>query len=286
MKLIAEDTKIIFVMTSSGTLLDRFVDDFNNSCLDTLHKIGFPEDKITIISDTATSEFTGRYGLPTAIQYEDSSNMIKYIETLDCENLIIVSSCHGSMKGFDSKTKIQPFPFATALNNNPKANNILVMFGQCFSGIFNYSPIDCSKKNIVFMGASGMNESVSASGVPLIMGKPISWLANIAIWSFFDWLSAPTDVDGDAKTTVMDLYKQMSSLVLRANDFLEHHSYAEWIKKRGEVEKKIEATDKADTKAIDALNKELHNNNFDYMLPRQLPWIQNIEGALAMTIEI
>ena len=285
MKLIAEDTKIIFVMTSIGSLLDRFADDFKYACLDSLNQIGFPKQNITVISDTTTDELQKRYGLPTDIQYEDSSNMLKYIETIDCENLIIVSSCHGSMHGFESKTKIKPFPFATALNNNAKAKNILVMFGQCFSGIYNYSPIDCSKKTIVLMGAAGMNESASVDGLAY-NGKPINWKANIAVWAFFNWLCAPIDVDGDAKNTAMDLYKQVSSHVLKVNDILEHSSYAEWIKKRGEVEKKIEATDKADTAAINALNKELHDNNFNYLLPRQLPWIQNPNGALAMTIEL
>lgn len=45
------------------------------------------------------------------------------------------------------------------------------------------------------------------------------------------------------------------------------------------MEKKVESTNKADTAAIDVLN-------LNHLLPCQLPWIQNPEGALAMTIEL
>lgn len=285
MKLLAENTKVIFVMTSAGILLDRFADDFEKSCLASLRKIGYPEDKITVISDTSTAELQGRHGFPATINYEDSSNMLNYIETIDCENLIIVSSCHGSMDGFDSKKKIQPYPFVTALNNNSKAKNIFVMFGQCFSGIFNYSPLDLKEKNIVLMGAAGMSSSYSAERL-VLDGTRLDWCVNYAVWAFFNWISNPSDVDGDRRTTAMDLYKYVSSRVLSINDLLEHQSYSQWISKRGEVEKKIEGTDKADTAALDALNKELEKNDFAYKLPRQLPWIQNVEGAVEMTIEL
>ena len=139
MNLITENTRFVFVITSQNTLEDRFVDDIKNCGLDFLKKIGYPDDKITIVSDTPSDELQSRNGLSSSLVFLDSSKMLNYIETIDCDNLIIVSSCHGSIDGIDSKTSIKPYPFISALNNNPKATTILVLFGQCFSGIFNYA---------------------------------------------------------------------------------------------------------------------------------------------------
>lgn len=57
------------------------------------------------------------------------------------------------------------------------------------------------------------------------------------------------------------------------------------MKKQLDVDKRITSTAKTDKAALDLLNQELEGNNKSYILTRQFPWIHNIEGALAMTIE-
>jgi hypothetical protein len=287
MNLLKENTQIFFIITSEGILLQRFADDFINAGLVSLNKIGFPEGNITVVSDTSVDDLQNKYGFPPTLHFIDSSKLLSSIGDIDCDNLMIVSSCHGNSRieyGFDSKTKIQPFPFLSAIKNNQHIKNTLVMFGQCYCGIFNYSQVECDDKSIVYMGAAGMNESSSVSGLT-ILGKKINWMVNIAVWAFFEWLSNPIDVDGDNRTTAMDLYKYISYVVLKTNDLIEHHSYAVWLQKHKLHDEKMEKADKTDTALLKSLNDELSKINTEYVLPRQLPWILNPVGALNMSIE-
>ena len=285
MNLLKDNTQFIFVMTSKNTLEDRFVDDFKNTGLVFLAKIGFPEDHITIVSDTSIDELQNRHSLSSNHIFVDSPKFLNYIETIDCDNLIIVTSCHGSYEGIDSKTKIQPFPFVSALNKNPYAKCIVVMFGQCYSGIFDYSKLNCDNKQIVLMGASGMNATASVGFKVSINGKEQIWSGNTAVFYFFEWMTNPRDIDGDNQTTILDLYKYVSMMVLYANDKIEHASYAQWIKNRLELDKKIDQADKTNTKVLQQLQDDIQKSDYDYFLPRQLPWILNPEGAQLMSIE-
>lgn len=287
MNLLKENTQIFFIITSKDILLQRFADDFINAGLVSLNKIGFPAGNITVVSDTSADDLQNKYGFPPTLHFIDSSQLLSSISDIDCVNLIIVSSCHGNggaEYGFDSKTKIQPFPFLSAIKKNQHIKNTLVMFGQCYCGVFNYSQVECDDKSIVYMGAAGMNESTSVSQIS-IKGKSINWMANIAVWAFFEWLSNPIDVDGDNRMTAMDLYKYISFIVLQVNDLIEHRSYANWLQKHKSYDEKMKKADKTDSEALKSLDDELSKINTEYTLPRQLPWILNPEGALNMSIE-
>ena len=122
---------------------------------------------------------------------------------------------HGDHKGIDAVTPITPHKLVTSLKKANRLEQAIVYLGQCFAGVFNYvkagrsSPSDRADTNIILIGATNLQESVSlpTSEQFPTQSKPTSWSANLFLLNVFKWLSSPIDIDGDGLHTIMDSYK-------------------------------------------------------------------------------
>lgn len=96
-----------------------------------------------------------------------------------------------------------------AIHLNSIIRSASVILVQCFAGVFNYT--NTTKKdskgktvhtNICLLGVSHLNSSLSGLVPISINQKNVSWVANIFLFHFFDWILNPQDIDGDSKNTL------------------------------------------------------------------------------------
>lgn len=200
---ISEGSKFIFIATSSGHLEDRFLYDVNYG-IETLKNQGVADKDIIVITDTAKNALVAKCANMANVDFFTSSMIESVIENAECDNLFVVSSCHGSINGIDSALPIKPFPFNQAIKNNKYTKNVLVFLGQCYAGIFNFIDVRDERKNIVYIGATDIDASLSC------MLTGCGWVANISVFALFKWLESPSDVDGDGVYSITDLYKYVS----------------------------------------------------------------------------
>lgn len=169
---ISKDSKFIFIITSSRSLEDRFLFDVSYG-IGVLKSKGVADGDITIITDSTKEILAAKCSNMSNVLFSTSSSLEYVIENAECDNLFIISSCHGSIDGIDSEPPIKPSPFNQALKKNKHAKNILVFFGQCYAGIFNFMDVRDDTKSIVYIGATNIDTSFSYR----LKGLP--WVANI-----------------------------------------------------------------------------------------------------------
>jgi hypothetical protein len=123
-------------------------------------------------------------------------------------NIVVLIFGHGSIDGLDANYKLKPFELVNILHSRQNLESGVVVFGQCFSGIYNFVELygnKSSNAHLCFLGASNLNSSLSSA--QLNEGQ-LRWVANLFMLFFFDWLSIKgVDIDGDGRTTLMDVYK-------------------------------------------------------------------------------
>ena len=175
---ISEGSKFIFIATSSGHLEDRFLYDVNYG-VTILKNQGVADEDITVVTDAAKETLVAKCINMSNVLFSASSSFEYVIENADCENLFVISCCHGSISGIDSITPIKPFSLNQALKNNKYAKNILVFLGQCYAGIFNFLDVRDKSKNIVYIGATDIDASLS------YMLNGFRWVANISVVALF-----------------------------------------------------------------------------------------------------
>lgn len=186
-----------------------------------LLKNKIPTENIEIVID----EFDG-YEDEIFIQQMFCSFEIKSMDKLEqiiseCqnENLITIFLGHGNEAGLGTIPPIKSHQLMQNLSNNKKLKSSALIFGQCYSGVFNY--IDLKKTselgeienvNICLIGGSHLNSSLSGGiSIDYANGVTTSWCANIFIYYFFDWLIFPSDIDGDNRYTLIDAFKYAGS---------------------------------------------------------------------------
>ena len=274
---ISECSKFIFIATSSRYLEDRFLYDVSYG-IEVLKTKGVADEDITIVTDATKETLVAKCPNMANLPFSTSSSFEFVIESADCDNLFIISCCHGSMDGIDSATPIKPFSLNQALKNNQYAKNILVFLGQCYAGIFNFMDVRDERKNIVYLGATDINTSLSYT----LNG--CGWVANISVIALFEWIKNPQDIDGDGIYSITDLYKFVSFFTNNVTKDIEKIQHRRLID--ASVTLKFGAgiakptnpfTEKIIKDAADIIN--------GYIVPHQNPWMLNAIAAGKMCFE-
>lgn len=274
---ICSNTKFLFIVTSSDKIEDRFLYDAE-ICIHTVHGKGVQLSDIVIATDSDNSIILAKCPSMHGATFVTSQQLLYTINTLECENLIILVDCHGSIDGIDAKSPIKPYPFTTAVKTNSFVKNVVVFFGQCYAGIFNWVDVRQEEKNIIYIGATGFDSSLSY-GV-----SGLQWSANISLIAFFSWLLSPKDIDGDGAITVMDLYKFIAISTHYVTDDIEKQQTTKLVDAKVELKLAMkergsssEAMTKLEQEAIEALE--------NYMVPHQDPWLLNASSAQQVQFE-
>lgn len=261
---------------------ERFIKDVFHGVY-VLQKIGVSGNRISIISDWESSDWTSRnfpYFEPIRPQ-----NAYSYIKSINAENLFVISCCHGGLSGIGSIDSIRPHDLITAIKSNVNISNCLVFFGQCYAGVFNYTNVSDENKSIVYIGVTGMRSGLS-SLIKWDINPQLSfsWCANIAVYYMFEWLETPIDVDGDGLYSIIDLFKYVSFKTNEKTEVVEKAEEFKFLttKISAEIDKRLHADENdvikfLDAKAIDAL--------IQYIIPHQDCWILNAIPASNMHFE-
>lgn len=274
---ISEGSKFIFIATSSGHLEDRFLYDVNYG-ITILKNQGVADEDITVVTDATKETLVAKCTNMSNVLFSTSSSFGFVVENADCENLFVISCCHGSISGIDSTTSIKPFSLNQALKNNQYAKNILVFLGQCYAGIFNFMDVRDERKNIVYIGATDINTSLSYT----LNG--CGWVANISIIALFEWIKNPQDIDGDGIYSITDLYKFVSFFTNNVTKDIEKIQHRRLIDASvtlkfgtGIAKPTNPFTEKIIKDAADIIN--------GYIVPHQNPWMLNAIAAGKMCFE-
>ncbi|MDY5533779.1 MAG: hypothetical protein SPF83_08980 [Butyricimonas virosa] len=275
---IRENSKFIFIATSSNYLEDRFMYDISHG-IEILKSLGVAAIDIIVITDAPKDTLVAKCINMSDVSFHIPSNLKDVIESAECENLFVVSSCHGSIDGIDSVTPIKPFTLNQSLKNNKYAKNILVFLGQCFAGIFNFIDVRDENKNIVYIGATDIDASLSY----LITG--CDWVANISVFALFQWIKTPLDIDGDGKCSISDLYKYVSYFTNNITQQIEKsQNYGlvdAFVKLKLEEKQAQSPKGKLTLQIVTDAVETIRN----YIVPHQNTWMLNAIAAGNMNLE-
>lgn len=270
-------TKFIFILTSSTKVEDRFLYDAELCLRVLLHK-GASLSDVIIATDSDESIVLAKCSSMIGATFVTSQQLLSTIHELKCNNLIILTDCHGSIRGIDAKHPIMPYPLTEAIKQNCALKNVIVFFGQCYAGIYNWVDITDSHKNIVYIGATGFDSSLSYG-----MAQ-IPWSANISLVALGQWLHTPVDIDGDGSLTVRDLFKYIAWFTNSVTDEIEKKQTSDLVDAKVDLKiamkeqgKSTDTMAKLEQEAIEALG--------NYIVPHQTPWILNAKCAQKIHFE-
>ncbi|WP_337659512.1 hypothetical protein [Butyricimonas virosa] len=275
---ISKDSKFIFIATSKDYIEDRFLYDVNYG-IGILKSRGVADEDIIVITDVTTGTWVEKYGNMINISFHASSTLDSVIENAECDNLFVVSCCHGSMDGIDSVTPIKPFALNQALKNNKYAKNILVFLGQCYAGIFNFMDVRDKEKNIVYIGATDINTSLSCK----LNGY--EWVVNISVVALFKWLESPRDVDGDGVYSVTDLYKFISCFTNNVTNEIEKRQTTHLIDASVRLKLEEARISSSQNPFMSQIAKDAVEAIKNYIVPHQNTWMLNAIAAGNMNLE-
>lgn len=274
---ISEGSKFIFIITSSGYLEDRFVYDVNFG-INILKGRGLADEDIIIVTDTAKEVLVAKCGNLADIAFSTSSSLDFVIENAICENLFVISCCHGSMSGIDATPAIKPQFINQALKNNHHAKNILLFLGQCYAGIFNFMDVRDDNKRIVYIGATDIDTSLS------YRLDGCGWVANISVFALFKWLESPVDIDGDGACSITDLYKYVAYYTNNVTRQIEKFHHFHLIDESIRIK-----MDQGKTAHDGSLSSEISKDAIElirnFIIPHQNIWMLNAIAAGNMCIE-
>lgn len=284
---IKDKSHFVFIAISSKPNEDlqdkeRFIKDIFHSIY-VLQEIGVPGKNITIVSDWDSLDWENN-GFKPLVPTLPKDACTK-IQSIDAENLFVISSCHGGLFGIGGPVSIRPFDLVEAIKTNDKIENCLVFFGQCYAGVFNYTNVSDEKKRIVYIGATGMRSGISSyMKWDIGASKSIEWIANIAVFYMFEWLQTPVDVDNDGNYSIMDLYKYVSYKTNNKTEEIEKRETKNFLQTQIDFEiKKILNKDSGTILAM--LDAEANQALMRYIIPHQDCWILNAIPASTMCFE-
>lgn len=271
------NTKFLFVNTSSDDIEDRFLYD-TDWCVKIILNKGVCASNVIIASDSDNGTILAKFPSLRGVSFTTSQQLLHVIGTIDCENLIILTNCHGSIHGIDAKVPLKPYPFTEAIKTNPHIKDAVVFFGQCYAGVYNWVDVRQEGKKIVYIGATGFDSSLSC------VMSGIKWSANISLIAFFLWLNTPKDIDGDGALTTMDLFKYIAYFTNSITDALEKQQTSKLVDARVELKMALKergssmgVMTKLEQEAIEALEH--------YIVPHQDPWLLNAFSAQQVQFE-
>lgn len=275
---ICQNSKFIFIATSSCYLEDRFMYDINHG-IGILKKSGVTPNDIIIITDASKDTLVAKCTNIYDIVFYMSSSLQNVVESAECENLFIISCCHGSMDGIDSVTPIKPFTLNQSIKNNKYTKNVIVFLGQCYAGIFNFIDVRDENKNIVYIGATNIDTSLS------FMLNGYDWVANISVLAFFQWIEKPLDIDGDGKCSISDLYKYVSYFTNSVTKEIEKIQNYHLVDASVKMKLEKEQAKLSEEQLISEITKDAAEILRNYIVPHQNPWILNAIAASNMKLE-
>lgn len=183
-----------------------------------LKKKGVPLSNISILIDYNTPPTISYLeNIGTGIKVQEINQFHTVANSKNLDNLVICVYGHGNHDGIDGKIKLKSSNIVSSINSGVK--NCVVIFGQCYSGIYNYhDAFLTTHPNICFLGATNFNTSVSSPfSTAFLKDSDLlnDWVANIfmfIIFCCFLWPKDAVDTDGDGQLTLIDLFKKASIL--------------------------------------------------------------------------
>lgn len=215
MGLIAGNTHWVLFLPCQNEPDDRHVQDLVHGIF-CLESCGISPKNISIYIDGSNRQNFDRLisiGAQNQYNIKVTSDFFNDCDHNTHENLVIFVTGHGSMNGLDSSPTITPYKLLDRLKKTPNLKQGIIYLGQCFAGVFNYLPAgkrhfkSSEDPEIIFIGATSLHESLSTPTTENIKGIDYPWVANQFLYHVFKWISAPQDIDGDGKHTVIDSYK-------------------------------------------------------------------------------
>lgn len=278
---------------------------FAVTCLKTA---GVRNDHIHIFASLNVSQAS-----PDRLRCSDLKNILQHIWYLPGDfpsviskikgrNLTVVVAGHGSEYGIATDPVISPEMMASTLLSKRCFKRVLVVFGQCFSGVFNWTNVRRkNKKKAVeacFLGGSGLTvftafdllklgkqnnrfltlESLNVLQKLMTQYKFGSWPVNYFLFQFFSWVLKPRDLDGDGKNTALDAFKYVSILsnenASLVAGFRLSHAVDQIVKHRLDSVASNNPWDSVVKISQDQMEKDLA----DSLMPQD-PWILNAHEA-------
>lgn len=216
MSLIGGNTKWVLFLSASADAEPRHVLDLAYGVL-CLESAGVSMADIEIYIDGAdrvSIENFIKSGTTKPFVLKESKDFFADQANNTHENVVMFVTGHGGPDGIHAAKAITPYALLNCLKSSPNLQRAVVYLGQCYAGIFNYigagSKLKVDGQNdpdVIFIGATNLHESISASTTETFLTGPVSWPANLFLLFAFKWFSNPIDVDGDGKFTITDSYK-------------------------------------------------------------------------------
>lgn len=188
--------------------------------LSILKRKGIDNDSISVLVDPCSDSLLS--DLPDQLAFDGIvirpiADLCNIVHSKTHDNIVLIILGHGSPQGIDSHNQLKPHDLINIIHSKNQLKKCVVIFGQCYSGIYNYTNLikECSiddqdKPIICFIGASGLNSSLSSTVSIELNSRPLNWVANIFLCCFFIWIENNQicrDIDGDSKETLADAYK-------------------------------------------------------------------------------
>ena len=257
--LLSDKTKFVFIVTSKKQTEDRFFFDVQYF----VNIIKTKQNDIDIIANEDRADICAKCPNLAIANFVKPENALSHISNCNCENLFIIVNCHGGLPlGIDSTVPLQSIPFTEAIKSS-SATNIIVLFCQCYAGIYSYVDISHNDKSIVYIGSTGMRPSLSIVFDP----DSMPWAANITLIFMAVWMKSPFDIDGDGEFSIADMYMFVSA---STNDIVYQLNKNHSMTLKTVIDKGV-VSPKSD------LEKEIFERAIkDYTeqeIPRQSPWI-------------
>lgn len=228
---------VLFLATSSITPDDRHVYDLVFGLM-SLERAGVLQEDISIYVDGANrNSISALFSIASSHHYLINTTTDFFTELVhnSHENLMLFITGHGSEKGIDAATPITPYKLLNAIKDAPGLKKAVVYFGQCFAGVFNYVNARRQKvkatsgPEVVFIGATNLHESLSASTREWFPCGEVAWVANVFLLHVFRWISSPTDIDGDGRNTIIDSYKHAGVMSNRHHKNLKANGFGQML---------------------------------------------------------
>lgn len=277
MELNKENTQWIFLLPSEKSAEERHV-------LDALFGYYILKDKgvdesdifLLIDADDLNLYKQGDSPFPKDERIKRSDNLKNILLENKKENVVLFVCGHGSIVGLPNRET--PFSFFEKLKKTKNAKHFVVFFSQCYAGIFEnvLTQSDINGIEFILIGATELESSMSS---PLRQNKKI-WTVNTFLFSLFEWIKNPIDIDGDSFFSVNDAFKYAG---IRMNSFgkeIKSLEHMESLSKIFDLEKiKEEARKDSLKKLLYTLKKESLQKILEIIYTHQRPWISNPETA-------
>jgi hypothetical protein len=205
---------VLFLSCSENNPEERHIQDlaFGLLCLESA---GINSNNIFIYIDGQNRNIIQQHiSMGSAHQYQilPTSEFFNLKSQNTHENMMLFISGHGDLNGIDSTPPITPHRLLSEIKSTPNLNKAIIYLGQCYAGIFNYigagrGQTRDSNTDVIIIGATNLNESISSYTTENFLNNPKPWAANLFLLNIFKWIATPIDVDGDGEITIMDSYK-------------------------------------------------------------------------------